>query len=81
VLDLGLVVLVDGDAAAVVGFKAGGGQVEVVDRALAADGVEQRVAGDLLLAFRLATTVPSGSSSTLSTSSPRRMVTRASRRW
>ena len=51
--DLGLVVLVDGDAAAVVGFEAGGGEVEVVDVALAADGVEQRVAGDFLLAFEV----------------------------
>ena len=51
--DLGLVVLVDGDAAAVVGFEAGGGKVQVVDVALAADGVEQSVAGDLLLAFEV----------------------------
>ncbi len=53
VLDLGLEVLVDGDAAAIVGFEAGGGKVEVVDGALAADGVEQRVAGDFLLAFQV----------------------------
>ena len=46
VRDLGLVVLVDGDAAAIVGLKAGGGKVEVVHVALAADGVEQGVAGD-----------------------------------
>jgi formylmethanofuran dehydrogenase subunit C len=46
-------VLVDGDAAAIVGFEAGGGKVEVVDGALAAHGVEQRVAGDLLLAFEV----------------------------
>ena len=50
---LGLVVLVDGDAAALVGFKAGGGQVEFVDVALAADGVEQRVAGDFFLALEV----------------------------
>ncbi len=53
VFDLGLVVLVDGDAAAIVGFDAGGGEVEVVDGALAADGVEQGVAGDLLLALQI----------------------------
>ncbi len=53
VLDLGLEVLVDGDAAAVVGFNAGGGEIEVVDGALAADGVEQGVAGDLFLAFKI----------------------------
>ena len=53
VLDLGLVVLVDGDAAAVVGLQAGGGQVQVVDVALAAHGVEQRVAGDLLVALQV----------------------------
>ena len=52
VLDLGLVLLVDGDAAAIVGFEAGGGEVELVDVALAADGVEQGVAGDSLLALR-----------------------------
>ena len=48
-----LEVLVDGDAAAVVGFKAGGGEVEVVDGALAANGVEQRVAGDFFLALQV----------------------------
>ncbi len=51
--DFGLVVLVDGDAAAIVGLKAGGGEVEVVDGALAADGVEQRVAGDFFLALQV----------------------------
>ncbi len=51
--DLGLVVFVNGDAAAVVGLKAGGGKVQVFDIALAAHGVEQRVAGDLLLAFEV----------------------------
>ena len=53
VRDLGLVVLVDGDAAAIVGLEAGGGKVEVVDVALAAHGVEQRIAGDVLLAFEV----------------------------
>src|ERR1017187_4534688 len=51
--DLGLVVLVYGDAAAIVGFEAGFGKVEVVDIALAAHCVEQRVAGDLLLTFEI----------------------------
>ena len=50
---LGAEVLVDGDAAARVGFDAGGGQIQIVDVALAADRVEQRVAGDLLLAFQI----------------------------
>jgi hypothetical protein len=58
-------VLVDRDAAARVGFEAGVFEVQLVHVALAADGVEQSVAGDLLLALRLAMTVPSGSSSTL----------------
>ena len=44
VRDLGLEVLVHGDSAAIVGFKAGGFQIEVVDGSLAANGVEQRVA-------------------------------------
>src|SRR5450631_1312675 len=45
--------LVDGDAAAIVGFKSGRGEVEVVDISLAAHCIEQRVAGDLLLAFEI----------------------------
>ncbi len=52
-LDLGLVVLVHGDAAALVGFQAGRRQVQVVHVALAADGVKQRVAGDFLLALQV----------------------------
>jgi hypothetical protein len=51
VRNAGLKVLVDGDAATIVGLEAGGGEVEVVDVALAADGVKQSVAGDFLLAF------------------------------
>ena len=50
---LGPVVLVDGNAAAIVGFDAGGGEIEIVDVALAADGVEQRIARDFLLAFEI----------------------------
>ncbi len=53
VFDFGLVMLVYGDAAAVIGFETGGGEVEVVDISLAADSVEQRVAGDLLFAFEI----------------------------
>ena len=53
VFDVGAVVLVDGDAAAIVGLDAGGGEIEIVDGALAADRVEQRVAGDALLAFEI----------------------------
>ena len=45
------IVRVHRDAAALVGFEPGGGEVELVDVALAADRVEQRVAGDLLLAL------------------------------
>ena len=41
---LGLVVLVDGDAAALVGLQAGGSQVQVVHIALPAHRIEQRVA-------------------------------------
>ena len=48
-----LVVFVDGDAAAIVGFKAGGGEVELVDSALAADGVKECVAGDFFLALQV----------------------------
>ncbi len=51
--DFGLVVLVDRDASAIVGFEAGGGQVELVDVTLTAHGIEQGVAGDLFLAFEI----------------------------
>jgi hypothetical protein len=40
VRDLGLEVLIDGNASAIVCFKTGGGEIEIVDGALAADGVE-----------------------------------------
>ena len=53
VRDLGPEVLVDRDAAAGVGFDAGGGEIQLVDIALAADGVEQRVALNLLLALEI----------------------------
>jgi hypothetical protein len=45
--------LVDGNAAAIVGFKAGGGQVEVVNAPWRPNGVEQGVAGDFLLALQV----------------------------
>ena len=50
---LGAEVGVHRDAPASVGFDAGGCQIQLVDVALPADGVEQRVAGDLLLAFQV----------------------------
>src|SRR5215469_1657115 len=53
VVDLGAVVLVDGNAAARVRLNAGGSEVEVVDRALAAYGEEQGFSGDALLAFEV----------------------------
>ena len=53
VRDLGAEVLVDRDAAAGVGFDADGGEIQFVDVALAADGVEQRVALNLLLALEI----------------------------
>ena len=81
VLHLGLEVLIDRNAPAIVGFEAGGGQIQVVDVALAAHGIKQSVAGDALLALQIGDhRRRRRSSSTLSTSSPSRMVTRLSRR-
>src|SRR6185312_8749993 len=51
--NLGAEVLVDWNAAALVGLKADGGEVQLVHIALAAYGIEQRVASDLLLAFEI----------------------------
>ena len=58
----------------------GGREIQFVHVALPPDRVEQRIARDLLLALRFATTPPVAVSSTLSTSSFSRMVTRWSRR-
>jgi hypothetical protein len=44
VFDFGLEVFVDRDTASAVRFKAGGGKIEILDGALAADGVEESVA-------------------------------------
>ena len=52
-LDLGLEMFIDRNAPAVVCLKTGGGQVEIIDGSLAADGVEQRVAGDTFLALKI----------------------------
>ncbi len=51
--DLGAKVLVDGNAAARIGFDAGSSQVQLVNIALPANGIEQGVAGDALLAFEI----------------------------
>ena len=80
VVDLGLVVLVDEDPAAVVGLQAGGGQVEVVGLALPAGGVHHRVGGDLLAAGQRGDGARAPTSTAV-TSSPNRKVTARSRRW
>jgi hypothetical protein len=64
-----------------VGLEAGIFEVQLVDIALAADGVEQRVAGDLLLALQVGDHGAVGQLFHALHSSPRRMVTRLSRRW
>ena len=65
------------NAPAIVRLQPGRRQVQLVDIALPADRVQQRVAGDhACCSRRCATTPPSGISSTLSTSSFSRMVTR-----
>ncbi len=51
--DFGLVVLIHGDAAALVGLQARGGQIQVVHVALPAHCIEQRIARDLLLAHQV----------------------------
>jgi len=48
-----LEILVDRNAAAIVCLEAGGGKVKLIDVALTADGVEQRVAGDFLFALEI----------------------------
>ena len=50
---LGAEVLVDGNAAARIRLDAGCRQIQLVDVALPADGIEQRVSGDALLAFEV----------------------------
>ena len=50
VIDLGLELVVDEDPAAVVGFEAGVGQVEVLGLTLPSGGVHHRLGGDLLAA-------------------------------
>ena len=50
---LGLEGGADRNASAAIGFQAGRGQVQLLHVALAADGIEQRVAGDFLLAHQV----------------------------
>ena len=45
--------LIHRNAAAIVCLETGGGEVELIDGALAADGVEQGVAGDALVALHV----------------------------
>jgi hypothetical protein len=49
---LGMELPVHRDAAAWIGFEAGGGEIEVVDGALAADRVQQRISCDSLVALQ-----------------------------
>ena len=73
----GAVIGVHRDASAVVGFEAGRSQIQLVHVALPAHGVEQRVARDLLALLQCGDHAARREvSSTLSTSSFSRIVTR-----
>ena len=48
-----LIVLVDGNTTAIIGFDPCRGQIKIVNRALASNRVKECVAGDFLLAFQI----------------------------